>query len=515
MKKSTYFLSVMGIAAVLCGCGTGDLTVNSTTEKADTVLAQESSGTGENAEENTQKDNTQDKSRESSETADGKDAGSVTELLASWDFAYGSVSLEQVTADLEQNGIHYAGYYNVSGERLDLTLEDGTLLVFLEVRDPEQEYWERTNRYELMLKGEELNENAFQEKYLNEYDVTDDEFMWPDLSGEELERNRLAEYNQTDLSIARNQVFAKYGRKFADPFLQAVFARKNWYHPQYEGSDFDSKMQDFLTDTEKKNLKTVTAWEEEQNYRKTGDYDTMKKLLPGSWVDLDGDGQEERILYTVKAEDPEGEAGMVTLTVQKADGSGESVEKELFQPHNAPYLCSLTEGICQIAIAENGMSADYRMEFFELQNGNISPIGSINTNPESVQIRNGKLTALAETFHLQNEPIRFTYERKQTEGKAAELVEKKQDYYEYRGNEVTVLQEIDFYQAAGDAAPAGKLQKKERVIVLGGDLTNWVKLRRVSDSAELWIPVTEGECTLPDGTKETSGLVFEGLTFYG
>lgn len=100
---------------------------------------------------------------------------------------------------------------------------------------------------------ESSSADRYQENYLNEYDVTFDVFMYPALSNPDLKTEALENCNQTDLSIARNQLFAKYGRRFEDPFLNAIFAQKS------------------------------------------GDYNTFSALLSGSSADLDGDSVQERI----------------------------------------------------------------------------------------------------------------------------------------------------------------------------------------------------------------------------
>lgn len=504
MKKIRIAALLMSMTAamVLCSCGLKKEDSGGTAAGIQTQGAQNSSVTQSEQETTTPPtDGTQ------AETAAGGER-QTEELLASLDFNHNK--LDRVVSELDRNGIHYTGYYNVSGERLDLTLQDGTLLVFLETRDPEKEYWERTGNYELMMKGNEFNGNGFQENYLNEYDVTTEEYMYPNLSGKEWDSQSSWLYNQTDLSIARNQVFAGHGRKFTDPFLNAVFSEKSWYEPQYEGSEFDGRMQEFLTETEKENLKIVMEWEEEQNFRKTGDYERMKGLLSGSWLDLDDDGQEEQIFYQMESEDPEGEIVWVTLTIRRADGSEEKVEKEMCNPHKTPYVCSMEKGRNQLVLAENGMSADFIMEFFAYENGKIASLGSVSTYPGAVQVTNGKLSAPVESYHIQCEPVSFTYAL--TGGK---LVKVEQDYYEYRGNEVTALKELDLYAAPDDAKPAQKLKAQEHVKILGGDLKKWVKLERVADGTEFWIPVEDGECIMPDGSAIYTGEAFDGLTFYG
>lgn len=498
MKKLRIFLTGTAAAVLLCACSAGEDGGNKgeiqTASIEEAEIFQEETGNDESGQ---------------TDDAGGDTIQGLTDV---WEKASGreTISLERVLSDLEEAGIGYTGYYNVSGERLNLTLQDQTLLVFLEIRDPGQEYWERTGRYELMLCGDWFDAACFQERYLNEYDVTTDEYIWPDLSEEKLGNDRLYALNQTDLSIARNQVFARYGRKFADPLLHAVFSRKSWYTPQNEGSEFDSQMQELFTETEKENLVLVEKNETERFFRKSGAYDTMKALLSGSFLDLDGDGQEEQILYDVDWVDDEEEIGVATLTIRGADGSESKAGEEMINPHSVPYICSVEDGRYQVGVAQDGMSADFSMTFYGYKSGQLVHGGSIFTYPEGVQIVPGRLSAPEEIYHIQCEPVYFDY--KPENGR---LVKQEQDYYEYRGNEVTALQELDLYAAQKDAKAADRLHVQDKVIILGGDLEKWVKIKRVADGKEFWIPVEGGECILQDGSSVYTGSVFEGLTFYG
>ncbi len=59
--------------------------------------------------------------------------------------------------------------------------------------------------------------------------------------------------------LARNEIYARYGRKFRDEGLQAFFNSRSWYNGSIETDDFD---QSVLNDTEKANVKAMKEWEE-------------------------------------------------------------------------------------------------------------------------------------------------------------------------------------------------------------------------------------------------------------
>ncbi len=435
----------------------------------------------------------------------------LSNLLDSWNFDYASINLEQVIDELDKNRIHYAGYYNVSRERIDIVLEDKTHLIFLEVNDPEKDYWERTNRYQLIMKGDTFNGNAFQEMYLNEYDVTSNEYMFPNLSDKDLDPDMLFVCNQTDLSIARNQLFAKYGRKFTDPFLSAVFSRKDWYDPRIDGETFDKEINKKLTEIEKKNLQLVLDIEENQYYRKSGDYGTIAGILSGSWLDLDGDGQVEQIHYVKEIASAISRKELITIIIKSEGGNIiDSIKKEVFNGRDYLYISSIEDGTYQLIIADDGPSADYSMEFYTFNNNKINVIGTIRSYPECAQITSGTISALVETYHIQCEPIRFSYV---IENKNIRWIE--QDYYSYRGNEVTALVELNLYENKGDTTHTSILNNGDRIIILGGNLRDWVQIKNGTTGVRYWIRVEAGKCVLSDGTKLENSQCFDGLTFYG
>lgn len=61
------------------------------------------------------------------------------------------------------------------------------------------------------------------------------------------------------LKVARNEIFARYGRKFQDEKLQEYFNEKDWYEPIYEPDEFDESM---VSDLEMSNAKFIKDYED-------------------------------------------------------------------------------------------------------------------------------------------------------------------------------------------------------------------------------------------------------------
>ena len=90
------------------------------------------------------------------------------------------------------------------------------------------------------------------------------EYVIADSDTRLLTREDLVGLNQEQLRIARNELYARHGRKFNDEALQSYFDSKSWYKGTIEPNDFTD---DMLTETELKNKDTIVSYEEEMNYR--------------------------------------------------------------------------------------------------------------------------------------------------------------------------------------------------------------------------------------------------------
>lgn len=78
---------------------------------------------------------------------------------------------------------------------------------------------------------------------------------WDWLSTRLLEQDELRYLSDWELTLARNEIFARHGRIFQDPLLRAYFSVRTWYRadPTYtEGR---------LTRTERANVDRIAAWQ--------------------------------------------------------------------------------------------------------------------------------------------------------------------------------------------------------------------------------------------------------------
>ena len=65
-----------------------------------------------------------------------------------------------------------------------------------------------------------------------------------------------------DLYLARNEIYARYGRQFKNSDLQSYFNSKNWYRGTVAPADFNDN---WLNETERANVALIREIEEGRN----------------------------------------------------------------------------------------------------------------------------------------------------------------------------------------------------------------------------------------------------------
>ena len=100
--------------------------------------------------------------------------------------------------------------------------------------------------------------------------LTDDPngYIFPNSNTEYLDETFLRTLTDEELKYARNEIVARYGRKFKTPELAAYFGAKTWYHPTYEPEEFDKKMDSLINAFEKANVNLINKIEAERAAQK-------------------------------------------------------------------------------------------------------------------------------------------------------------------------------------------------------------------------------------------------------
>lgn len=91
------------------------------------------------------------------------------------------------------------------------------------------------------------------------------EFILPDSSTRVLDKSELAGFTAEQCRLARNEIYAKYGRMFDDAGLQNYFNSRSWYHGTIPADRFSDTM---LSDIEIQNRNLIITYEKEMGYTK-------------------------------------------------------------------------------------------------------------------------------------------------------------------------------------------------------------------------------------------------------
>ncbi|MCD8150916.1 MAG: YARHG domain-containing protein [Clostridiales bacterium] len=99
-----------------------------------------------------------------------------------------------------------------------------------------------------------------------EIEEENDDYIIPDSDTRYLTEEDLEDLSEEEIRIARNEIYARHGRKFKDDELQAYFDSKSWYNGTIEGTDFDKNVTGYLNDYEYENTQFIAEYEEKMGY---------------------------------------------------------------------------------------------------------------------------------------------------------------------------------------------------------------------------------------------------------
>lgn len=112
--------------------------------------------------------------------------------------------------------------------------------------------------------GEFLTEQNQQGDGEIDTDVQNDGYLLPGIDSSYITMEDLNGFSAEECRIARNEIYARHGRKFNDEELQAYFDSKDWYHGTIEPDDFKEEM---LNEYELANRDTIVEYEKKSGYR--------------------------------------------------------------------------------------------------------------------------------------------------------------------------------------------------------------------------------------------------------
>lgn len=90
------------------------------------------------------------------------------------------------------------------------------------------------------------------------------DYIIPDSDTRVIERSDLDGLSANQVRLARNELYARHGRRFLDADLQSYFDSCSWYNGTIEPDDFSDEM---LNSVEKQNKDIIVNYETEMGYR--------------------------------------------------------------------------------------------------------------------------------------------------------------------------------------------------------------------------------------------------------
>lgn len=113
---------------------------------------------------------------------------------------------------------------------------------------------------------EPMEENVSESELSEEYEevAAESEYIFEDSSVRLISEEELWDLSQEELNYARNEIYARYGRRFKDETIQNYFDSKSWYEGTIEPDDFEHE---WLNEIEKENANTILAYEKKMGYK--------------------------------------------------------------------------------------------------------------------------------------------------------------------------------------------------------------------------------------------------------
>ncbi|WP_432627123.1 YARHG domain-containing protein [Brotaphodocola sp.] len=97
-----------------------------------------------------------------------------------------------------------------------------------------------------------------------EEEIDAGEYILPECDTRVYSREELQNLSKEQLRLARNEIYARHGRKFSADDLNAYFSSKAWYTPLYEGAEIDAKGDSILNQNEIANRNLIVELEAEK-----------------------------------------------------------------------------------------------------------------------------------------------------------------------------------------------------------------------------------------------------------
>ena len=90
------------------------------------------------------------------------------------------------------------------------------------------------------------------------------DYFFPESSTRYLTDDEVSVYSSDQLELAKNEIYARHGRKFVTDYIAEYFNGKSWYNGTIDGDTFDAQQSSIFNEYELANIQKIAEWEEKK-----------------------------------------------------------------------------------------------------------------------------------------------------------------------------------------------------------------------------------------------------------
>ena len=95
-------------------------------------------------------------------------------------------------------------------------------------------------------------------------DLSSRDYIFPDSNSRYLTDEDLSGYSSDQLELAKNEIYARHGRKFVTQRIADYFNSKSWYQGTIDPDTFDAEQNSIFNEYELANISKIAEWEEQK-----------------------------------------------------------------------------------------------------------------------------------------------------------------------------------------------------------------------------------------------------------
>lgn len=170
-------------------------------------------------------------------------------------------STDSATSDASNNSNSTDSSYDIYNGYSDATSEEDDTSDSTYDDSDEDYYDDTSDDSDEDLYDDDTTDDYDADYYDEDYDEETDSdlYILPNSNSEKLTKADLQGLSKEELRIARNEIYARHGRRFQDEELQEYFDEQDWYDGYIEPEDFIDSVE--LTVLERRNAKFIKKFE--------------------------------------------------------------------------------------------------------------------------------------------------------------------------------------------------------------------------------------------------------------